>query len=167
MKVILAASVILLATSAMGQPSQQPQASLPVHVAPFSASLAIPEPESSPTVKRYTFTIASGGTTSLIPIPANRPIKLIAATLSVGQRGMGEASLLAPSPEGFIEWLGYSFDYYQGALALTEGYSAAAGTHMIYADYAGYIDVQVADAAHIQIHNANPAAQKVKVLLIY
>jgi hypothetical protein len=163
MKFALAASAILLATSALASPTHQRQITPPVYVAPFSAQEAVADASKAPTVRRFTFNIPSGGTSSLIGIPANRPVKLMVAQITEGTRAVGEATLLAPSPASFVEWVGYDY----ATEAFTNGFTSTAGTHIIWADFSEDVDVQVGDANHIQVHNNNSGAQKVILTLIF
>jgi hypothetical protein len=79
--------------------------------------------------------------------------------LGVGP-GIGEATLLSV---GFIRWIG--FDFVSGAI--TRGESSAAGTHIVYADTGSLVDVQVFDAGHIVVHNADTCGVTVTVTLTW
>jgi hypothetical protein len=163
MKTILALSAMLVATSASAASTGAQQQTQPFQQSvPFSRIIANPEPDKAPTIHKYSFVIPAGGTSSLIAVPLNKPVHLMVACITSGVRGVGEATLLSPSPADFVEWVG--FDYV--TKAFSESYSATAGTHMIWADFSGQVDVQVGDATDIQIHNGATTTRTVVLYLI-
>lgn len=104
--------------------------------------------------KNVKFNLASGASTTPIVCPAfNTPISLTGAQTAIGFRAVGQATLLCvkdPNPNAsFLEWVG--FDYFTAAI--TKGFTSAFGTHIIYLDFAGRVDVEVSDASHIIVHN--------------
>ena len=54
---------------------------------------------------------------------------------------MGQATVLRVNPASFIEWVG--MDVANGGTPST-GFSATAGTHIIYCDFSKEVDLQVA-----------------------
>jgi len=109
------------------------------------------------------FTINSGGTTPAITVPAvSVPIHMMVAGNTCENRVVGQATILRAPHAKLLEWVGMDM-----GRAVTSNYTAVAGTHIIYADFAGNVDVQVASAIAIQIHNHAPNAQHVVLTFIY
>jgi hypothetical protein len=103
--------------------------------------------------KKGTYSVAAGATGKAILVPAtDTPISVTCVQNAVGFRGVGQATLLrvGSTPPNFLEWVGTDI----ATTAITSGFSATAGTHIIYCDYVGKtVDLQVQDANHVQIVN--------------
>jgi hypothetical protein len=106
----------------------------------------------------FKFTLAPGATSKAITPPANVPVQVMGIQTAVGDRGVGHITLLrTPSslPPAFLEWQGY--DIYSNTVnspALsTGGFSSTAGTHMIYLDFSGYVELIVASAESFAVRN--------------
>jgi len=54
-------------------------------------------------------------------------------------------------PSYFLEWVGIDYR----TAAITEGFSGTDGTHMIYLDFSGYVDLQVANDTQVKVCNAS------------
>jgi hypothetical protein len=98
-----------------------------------------------------TYSVGPGATSLAIPIPAaNTPISITCVQNAVGARGVGQVTLLrATTPPAFLEWVGVDI----ATSAVTSGFSSSAGTHIIYCDYTGTVDMQVRGTSAIQIVN--------------
>ncbi len=114
------------------------------------AALASPANASE---KKVTYNLAAGATSPAIAVPAvDTPVSLTCVQNSVGFRGVGQATLLrvGPAAPKFLEWVGTDI----ATSTITSGFSASAGTHIIYCDYTGKtVDLQVQDANHIVVVN--------------
>jgi len=111
------------------------------------------------------FTIQPGSTRPPIPVPAvNQPIHMMVAMTTAENRGVGEVTLLRTprNANPMNEFLGVGLDIESNVVGacglvagrpISAGYSSTAGTHIIYADYCGNVDVQFASAKQIQIYN--------------
>ncbi len=104
--------------------------------------------------KKVAYNLAIGATSAAIKIPAaDTPVSVTCTQNAVGFRGVGQATILKTSvvPK-FLEWVGTDI----AAGAVTSGFSASAGTHIVYCDYVGKtVDMQVSDAGSIQIVNTS------------
>jgi len=116
-----------------------------------------------PNAANYTYNLAGGANSAAITPPTNVPVLMMGTQTAVGFRGVAMATILH-IPANFIEWVG--IESTSGA-AITQGYSAAAGTHILYLDFGHQVDVQVASADTIWIHNASTITMTGTVELIW
>jgi hypothetical protein len=93
----------------------------------------------------------------------NQAVFIIGAQTTLGYRGVAMATILHIQ-SSFIEWVG--LESTSGA-AITQGFSGAAGTHILYLDFDHLVDVQVASPDTILIHNANSVTQTGNLKLIW
>jgi len=115
--------------------------------------------------KLITFNLGPGGITLPVKVPTNKPVQIVGITTTVGFRGVGQASLLhTPAPTEFIEWVG--LDSTSGA-AITEGFSSAPGTKILYIDFSHQVIVEVAGPGTIQIHNNSTGVRAGKVTMTW
>jgi hypothetical protein len=116
-----------------------------------------------PNAVTYSYSLASGANSSPITPVTNQSVLMIGSQTSPGYRGVAMGTLLHV-PSSFIEWVG--LESTSGA-AITQGFSASPGTHILYLDFAHLVDVQVASADTIRIHNANSITQTGDLKLIW
>lgn len=97
------------------------------------------------------FNLAAGATSAPIPVPGiNTPVSMTCASNTPGYRGIGQATLLRPSPNAFLEWVGT--DIATGSTS--SGYSGTKGTHVIYCSYTDlYVEIQIYSDSQIQVVN--------------
>jgi hypothetical protein len=104
--------------------------------------------------KKFTYNLAAGTSSAAIKIPvADTPVSVTCSQNAVGFRGVGQATILKTSvAPNFLEWVGTDI----ATTAVTSGFSASAGTHIVYCDYVGKtVDMQVNDAGSIKIVNTS------------
>jgi len=111
----------------------------------------------------YSYDLQPGANSAAITPPANLPVLMMGTGLSVTERGVAMATILH-IPAGFIEWVG--LESTSGA-AITQGYSATAGTHILFLDFGHSVDVQVGSADTIVIHNGTTAERTGNLELIW
>jgi len=88
-----------------------------------------------------------------IEVPTDTPLLLVGNQLEVGFRGVGFVSLLSViNGAAFLEWTGLEST---AGSAITQGFSAVFGTHIVFLDFGHDVDVEVFDATHVQIHNTS------------
>jgi hypothetical protein len=102
-----------------------------------------------PNAAMFTYNLAPGANTGIITPAANQAVFVMGTQTTVGFRGVAMATLLH-IPASFIEWVG--IESTSGA-AITQGFSGAAGSHILYLDFSHQVDVQVASPDAILIHN--------------
>ena len=116
-----------------------------------------------PNAAFYTYNLAAGANSSPItPVP-NQAVLMIGSQTAVGYRGVAMATILRV-PSSFIEWTGVESP---SAAAVTSGFAAAPGAHVLYLDFSHLVDVQVASADTIYIHNGNSVTQTGTLELIW
>ena len=134
----------------------------------FSSHAATAVPFTSTVVSRtigyksVEYTINNKATHKSIAVPVvGRPVHIMVTDVTPYFPGVGEAVLDANQGTTLI-WSGH--DFYSDQHNFTEyGSSQNAGTHILWADYAGTVDVQVENENTIQIHNASGGTQNVIV----
>jgi hypothetical protein len=107
-------------------------------------------------------TAAGANSVPFTPI-ADKPVLVMGIQDSVGYRGVGFVYLLHVSG-AFLEWTGLESP---ASAAITSGFSATAGTHIVYLDYSHLVDIRVNSADTFVIHNANTITQTGSVTLIW
>jgi hypothetical protein len=110
------------------------------------------------------YTLAPGATSNPIAVPAtNTPVSMTCTQNAVGYRGVGQATVLRVAPASFLEWVGMDI----ASSAISSGFSAAGGTHIVYCDYSKTVDIQVHSATQIQIVNTNTITMSGVVTFIW
>ena len=111
------------------------------------------------------YSLAGGANSAAITPATNRSVLVMGCcTLNVHQ-AVGQVSLLhTTSPSGFMAWVGP--EPANGA-AITSGASNTAGTHIVFIDYYHLVDIQVASADTIRIHNASAGTLAGNVTLVW
>lgn len=104
-----------------------------------------------PNAVNITYNLAPGAYSAAITPASNQAVLMIGSQTAAGNRGVAMATILH-LPGNFIEWTGLESPYNSGS-ANTEGFAATPGTHIVYLDYIHQVDVEVASADTIYIHN--------------
>ena len=118
---------------------------------------------STPNASFISYNLAPGASTFLITPPANQAVFVMGTQTTLGFRGVGSVTLLH-IPSSFIEWVG--LESTAGA-AITQGFSGAAGTHILWIDFAHQVDVRVGSPDTILVHNGAGAARTGNLTLIW
>lgn len=119
---------------------------------------------SVPNAVTVTFALPAGGVMAVAVPTIDRPILLMGSTHTVGDRGVGHVSLLrANDAPGFLMWTGLESQ----PSGLTQGFSATAGTHILYIDFAHQVDVQVHNATAIRVRNLSGGARTGRLTMVY
>ena len=103
----------------------------------------------TPNAAFITYNLAPNTNSAVITPATNRWVLVGGCCTATLLQGVGQVSLLH-IPSGFIEWVG--LESTAGA-AITQGFSGAAGTHIVYIAGNG-VDIQLASANTILVHNA-------------
>jgi hypothetical protein len=129
---------------------------------------ARPDTLGNPTRATHTYDLAAGATSAPITVPANIPVSLMGTQLVSGFRGVGQASLLSiPGAGGFIEWVGL---HSTSGAEITQGFSGAADTLILFIDWSHCVRVEVAGTAgssQIQVRNTCGAQRRGTITLTY
>ena len=120
-----------------------------------------------PNAVTFSYALPGGGLGPSFTFPAaatQRPLLVMGANITVGNRGVGHVSLLqARTPPSFLMWVGQNSD----PTSITQGFSDVAGTPILFIDFAHDVSIEVANAFSIRVHNVNAAAQTGIVTLIW
>jgi hypothetical protein len=109
------------------------------------------------------YSLAAGGVSAPITPPANIPVHVMGVQTALGFRGVGEVTLLHV-PSSFIEWVG--LESTSGA-AITQGFSGAAGTHIVFIDFSHRVQIEVASPDTIRVHNLSTGIRTGSVTLTW
>ncbi len=105
----------------------------------------------TPNAAFISYSLAGGANSAAITPATNRSVLVMGCCTTNGDRAVGQVSLLH-IPSQFIDWVGLESTL--GA-AITQGATATAGTHIVYIAYYHDVDIEVASADTIQIHNGS------------
>jgi hypothetical protein len=106
----------------------------------------------TPNAALISYNLPVGADTSPITPATNRSVLVMGCCTTVG--GVGQVSLLhIPSPGG-MSWAG--LESFSGPNStITSGENSVVGTHIVYIDFNHKVDIKVASADTIVIHNGN------------
>ena len=117
----------------------------------------------APNAAFISFSLASGADSAPITPATNRSVLVMGCCTTA--RGAGHVSLLH-SPSGGMNWAGVE-SFTSGAPTTTGGSSGTADTHIVYIDSAHKVDIQVASADTILVHNGSAATVVGNVTLVW
>ena len=116
----------------------------------------------TPNAAFISYSLAIGTNSAAITPATNRSVLVMGCCINT-DIGVGQVSLLH-IPSTTIEWVGLESP--TGA-AITSGHSSVAGTHIVYIDLGHLVDIQVASADTIRIHNGNTFTVAGNVTLVW
>jgi hypothetical protein len=116
-----------------------------------------------PNAASITYSLAAGANSAAITPVASQPVLVMGCQLAVGFRGVSQVTLLR-IPANFLEWVG--LESTAGA-AITQGFSANPGTHILFLDFSHQVDLRVASADTFVVHNGSVGARSGVVKLIW
>jgi hypothetical protein len=117
----------------------------------------------TPNAAFISYSLAAGANSAAITPVTNKSVLVMYCCTTSGIQGAGQVSLLH-IPSSFIEWFGLEFS---GNATIASGATSVAGTHMVYIEGHHFVDIQVASADTIRIHNGNSATSAGNVTLIW
>ena len=122
----------------------------------------------TPNAAFISFSLAPGANSAPITPATNRSVLLMFCSTGnpglVGQgTGVGQVSLLH-IPTWFIQWFGFEST---SVPTITTGLGGLVGRHIVWLDGAQRVDIQVASADTILIHNGNSVTMAGNVTLIW
>ena len=110
----------------------------------------------TPNAAFISYSLAAGANSAPITPATNRSVLVMGCCTTANDQGVGQVSLLH-SPSTQIEWVGLESTCGGSCTsAITQGLSATAGTHIVWIDFQHTVDIQVASADTILIHNGHP-----------
>jgi len=109
----------------------------------------------TPNAAFISFNLVPGANSAAITPATNRSVLVMGCTTRISFPGVGQVSLIH-IPSNIMQWVGV--EAYNGSTAkVTQGLSATAGTHIVYIDFSNFVDIQVASADTIRVHNGDPS----------
>ena len=105
----------------------------------------------TPNAAFISYNLAGGANSAPITPAANRSVLVMGCCTTSNDPGVGQVCLLhIPSRE--MAWVG--LESYNGGAVATTGYiTGGAGTHIVFIDAVHSVDIQVASADTIRVHN--------------
>ena len=117
----------------------------------------------TPNAVFISYSLAAGANSAPITPATNRSVLVMGCCTTSVFYGVGQVSLLQPPSAGMI-WVGLeSFS----PAAVTSGVSNAAGTHIVYIEASHVVDIQVASADTIRVHNYASVTAAGNVTLVW
>jgi hypothetical protein len=110
------------------------------------------------------YSLAVGATKAIVLPAANTPIQVSCSQNNQGNVGVGQATINRSSTFDGLVWA--SFDVATEG-QVTVGDSATAGTHIVWCDAYGGIDIEVLSATEIEVKNGSPATASGVVMFVY
>jgi hypothetical protein len=117
----------------------------------------------TPNASLVTYNLAAGANSGAITPVANQSVLVMGTQTAVGFRGTGHVTMLRISGS-FLEWTGIESP---AGAALTSGFSAVAGTHIVWIDYSHQVDIQVNAADSFRVHNGSTGVRTGNVTLVW
>ena len=123
----------------------------------------------TPNAAFISYNLAGGANSAAITPAASRAV-LVMGCCTTGEQGVGQVSLLhIPSGQftGFIEWAGLESPAPGGSVITSSGGSSMAGTHIVCISFHCGVEIQVASADTIRIHNSSGGVLAGNVTLVW
>jgi hypothetical protein len=118
----------------------------------------------TPNALSISYNLASGATSAAITPAASKPVLVMGCCTTEG--GVGQVSLLR-LPGTLIEWVGLEGYSGPSTTTTTAGGTKMPGTHIVWINFDHDVDIQVASADTIQIHNSFGSTLAGNVTLIW
>ena len=115
----------------------------------------------TPNAAFISYSLAAGANSAPITPATNKSV-LVMGCSTVGA-GVDQVSLVH-IPSTYMVWVG--LESYNNA-TITQGVGNVAGTHIVYLDQAHTVDIQVASADTIRVHNGSAVTKAGNVTLIW
>jgi hypothetical protein len=117
----------------------------------------------TPNATFISYNLAAGAITGPITPVANQAVLVMGVQNTLGTRGVGQVTLLRV-PSSFLEWVGLESPT---PAAITSGFSGAAGTHIVFLDFAHQVDIEVNTTDTFRIHNGSTGQRAGNVTMIW
>jgi hypothetical protein len=121
----------------------------------------------TPNAVNITYSLTAGMNSAVITPVTNRPVQVMGCCTTVNNdQSVGQVSLIHV-PSNSIRWVGLESTQGASGAAITQGFGGGGGLHMVYIDGLHQVDIQVASADTIQIHNGTGGTATGNVTLIW
>jgi hypothetical protein len=106
----------------------------------------------TPNAAFMSFSLSAGRSSATITPATNKSVLIMGCCTTSGSRAVGQVSLLH-IPGGGMSWTALEANTARGNPDITRGYNATtAGTHIVWIDLGGGLDIEVAGADTIYVH---------------
>ena len=116
----------------------------------------------TPNAAFISYSLASGTSSAAITPVTDKPVLVIGCCTTSGDVGAGQATLVH-IPSGGMTWVGAS----KAAASVVVGSTSTVGFNIVGLDNAGSVNIQVASADTIQVHNGAGATRAGNVTLVW
>ena len=117
----------------------------------------------TPNAAFISYNLAIGANSAPITPANNKSVLVMGCCTTVNDQGVGQVSL-QHIPSTGMQWVG--LESYSGA-AITQGFSSTAATHIVSIDFFHNVDIQMASADTIRVHNGATSTRAGNVTLIW
>ncbi len=119
----------------------------------------------APNAVKITYSLAAGANSAAITPATNTSVLVMGCCTSAP--GVGQVSLVH-YPSSIIQWVGLeSPTSTTGGATITSGANNVAGTHIVYIEANHTVDIRVASADTILVHNGEAATRAGNVTLVW
>jgi hypothetical protein len=120
----------------------------------------------TPNAAFISYSLAAGGNSAAITPASNRSVQVMGCcTTPNTTAGVGQVSLIR-IPSTDIRWIGLESPS-NSAPGMTEGHSNMLGVHIVSIDFNHFVEIQVASADTIRVHNGLGVSAAGNVTLIW
>jgi len=117
----------------------------------------------TPNAIKITYNLAVGANSAAITPATNTSVLVMGCCTTLGALGVGHVSLLHFQSTG-IDWVGLNS---QPNAFITQGFGNSAGTHIVYINGGHNVDIQMASADTIRVHNGDSFTVAGNVTLVW
>ena len=121
----------------------------------------------TPNAAFISYNLAAGANSAAITPATSKSVLVMGCCTTSNDEAVGQVSLLH-IPSTLIEWVGFeSTNMVSGSATTTQGYNSLAATHIVFIDFAHHVDIRVASADTILVHNGSTATRAGNVTLVW
>jgi hypothetical protein len=119
----------------------------------------------TPNAVSISFNLAVGANSAAITPAASKPVLVMGCCTTSGDQSVGQVSLLRLASTS-ITWVGLE-SYSLSPAAITQSSAGVTGTHIVYIEVNHQVDIQLASADTIRVHNGSGGVRAGNVTLIW
>ena len=119
----------------------------------------------TPNAAYISYSLASGVNSAPITPAPSKSVLVMGCCTTSNDEAVGQVCMLH-IPSNYIEWVGVE-SYNGSPSTITSGLSFVATAHIVWIDYAHKVDIQVASADTIRVHNADSSTKAGNVTLVW
>jgi hypothetical protein len=120
----------------------------------------------TPNAAFVSYNLAAFTSSAAITPVTNKSVLVMGCCTTAVQEGVGQVSLLHTSSAG-MGWVGLESYKFGSTPTITSGASATAGHHIVWIDGSHQVEIQVASADTILIHNISTGTRAGSVTLVW